>query len=250
MKTLRLKSFQHFHRIIEEEYPVGSRPFIFRGVKDSDYQLIPKVGRIKSYTKTIERDILLIFKMRSVPFLLGDYLPPEDNDWDWLSIAQHYGVPTRLLDWTYNPLAAAFFAVEDDAETDRAIYVWTAPLLIDPNEEDPLRLRKVGIHEPYHISRRIAAQSSIFSVHPNPARPLERRTICKLIIPNGLRQQFKISLHGYGVNRATLFPDLDGLARHIAWLKDPLEREPPLRSATKDRPSRSPATRKTSSRRR
>lgn len=183
---------------------------MFRGVRDADYKLIPKVGRFKKYSKGLEQDILYQFKR------YADY--DLQNDWEWLATAQHHGLPTRLLDWAGNPLVAAFFATEGKSETDGAIYVLNAAWIIDVGKErSPFKMRDVGIFQPAHITPRIAAQAGHFTVHPKPLEPLDRRTIDKLIIPKLLRREFQTSLCYYGIHHGMLFPDLDGQARFIEW---------------------------------
>ena len=187
--------------------------FVFRGVRDADYKLVPKVGRLRPYKKSLEKDILYQFKRYARPLLEHDI----KNDWELLATAQHCGLPTRLLDWTSNPLVAAFFATEGQGETDGAIYVLNARWLVDTTKQSPFQVRDVMVFQPPHITRRIAAQAGHFTIHPRPAEPLDRRTIDKLIIPKRLRRAFQFMLHGYGIHRGTLFPDLDGQAQVIEW---------------------------------
>ena len=121
MKEIKIRSFEEFHTVVQV-LPQGS---MFRGVKDAKYQLVPKIGRIPrlfDVDKNLEQNIFTLFKQGAVPYLNPK---PVDN-WEWLALAQHHGVPTRLLDWTENPLVAAFFAVEGSSSTEGAIYFFHA----------------------------------------------------------------------------------------------------------------------------
>jgi len=189
---------------------------IYRGVKRASYKLLPKVGRKTNYSLKLERDSLEVFQIRGVSFLAKE---PRDK-WEWLAIAQHHGLPTRLLDWSQNPLVAAYFAVEGEDVDDSAVYMMSGDWIINPKiDKDPFRIRDVGVFLPYHITPRITAQAGYFTVHPQPKSALDGRRIKKLIIPKKLRNGFRHILSHYGVHRATLFPDLDGLARYVEWLK-------------------------------
>ena len=81
----------------------------YRGVRSLAHALVPKIGRYKKlHTKNRlkeEKIILRLFKEQSVPHLT--FVP--DDDWEWLALAQHPGLPIRLLDWTRNSLVAAYF---------------------------------------------------------------------------------------------------------------------------------------------
>src|SRR4051812_49396847 len=85
-----------------------TRTMIFRGVAKSSYKLVPSLGRQASKTPEdllkFEYVLLLEFRRRALPYL--KVVPSSDLDWTFL--AQHYGIPTRLLDWTTNPLVAMY----------------------------------------------------------------------------------------------------------------------------------------------
>src|ERR1041385_1950582 len=162
MSNIPLQSFEHLHEVLAERFGEGG-PFTYRGVRNANYKLIPKVGRFRAYTKSLEQDILYQFKRHAFPYLEYDL----QNDWEWLATAQHHGLPTRLLDWTANPLVAAFFATEGQKETDAAIHVLNAAYIINVTKvRSPFRVKKVEIFQPTHITRRIAVQAGHFTVHP------------------------------------------------------------------------------------
>lgn len=91
---------------------------VFRGVADSiDHKLIPSLGRLvdlKDLTlqqvNDYEFEILNTFRLRAF-----NELPKEPkNNWEWLALAQHYGLSTRLLDWSHSPLVALYFATKPE----------------------------------------------------------------------------------------------------------------------------------------
>lgn len=93
----------------------------YRGQKDASWRLIPGAFRDDRWQFS-EREVLLRFKLHA-PALLQDCPDLEDYR-KWLPLMQHYGVPTRLLDWSISPLIALFFAVNHHpADTDAAIFM-------------------------------------------------------------------------------------------------------------------------------
>ena|SRR5215216_312115 len=218
MKEFEIKTFTELHEIIEN---YNARTVIYRGVKSVNYPLIPKIGRIVPPASVRsraanEKEILRMFKEQALPYL--DFMPA--NDWDWLALGQQHGLPTRLLDWTANPLVACYFAVEEQSDDDSVIYAYDNKSYIEVDKyPNPLRYNKVGKFIPRHITRRITTQGGLFTIHPDPYKPFESDDMEKIIIPKNIRSTLKKTLNRYGVDRFSLFPGLDGLATHIEWLQ-------------------------------
>jgi hypothetical protein len=108
----RPASFGEFVALAEEQQSRAGRSLWFRGSGRSDYRLLPSLYRhriAKSIAEfqRLEADLMMRFRQRSMPFVSR----PLSDDWDLLFFKQHYGVPTRLLDWTENPFIGLFFAI-------------------------------------------------------------------------------------------------------------------------------------------
>jgi len=217
-----IHSFVDFHNLIEK---FQGENVVFRGMKDASFELIPSVGRLgidSLRVKETEVTIFEQFKEQALPHL--NFTPR--NDWEWLALAQHHGLPTRLLDWTINPLIALYFSVEEECKKkDSAVYVYVdnqPPVNIGldeyknpldfPSEEPVLR------YTPAHLTSRIIAQSGAFTVHQHVTNGFTSEQIYKIVIPNKLRQKLKQQLYRYGIHRGTIYPGLDGISAHIKWL--------------------------------
>jgi hypothetical protein len=215
MQETIITSFEEFHQAVQGQ---SARSTIFRGVKNREYVLIPQIGRLFAGRPDIrqveERKMFLLFKERSWPYL--EFQPR--NDWDWLALAQHHGLPTRLLDWTHNSLVALFFAIEYEDQGDAAVYVLKDQEMLSISlESDPFEYPKVAKCIPDWIMPRIISQLGVFTIHPHAEEVFSPDNLDKLTIPRRIHRELKKILDGYGINRATLFADLDGLASYIAW---------------------------------
>jgi len=201
---------------------------IYRGLKRSDYSLISRFGRSvienkkerkKGFTKYVvdefvEKNALEEFKKKSVPYLT--HIP--SNDWEWLTIAQNYGLPTRLLDWTTNPLIAAFFAcVDNENSTDAAIYILTDEYSIEDSNLDisPFESNAVSILRPFHTADRIKSQLGLFTVHPSPEKVFKHKNLHKCNIKFDCFYDIQLMLERYGVSYSSVLPGMDGIAKDL-----------------------------------
>jgi hypothetical protein len=224
----KIANLQGFIKYLEERCIEDT--ILFRGQRN-DWPLVPKVARTRFRGSLLkeEREMFEAFRRRAVNLIPR----PSDNVWDWLAIAQHHGLPTRLLDWTRNPLAALWFAVREPARRgDKCGVVWVyrphrGDVIQDLKAQDPFGGTRTKVFEPRHVSERIRSQDGLFTVHKFVRSmegfvPLQRNVttmhrLAKIKIPSTCFSNLRFELCRCGINDGSLFPDLDGLARHISW---------------------------------
>jgi len=207
---------------------MAGRP-LFRGIGKLSYELKPKVGRFEDYTPQKEESLFRQFKERAVLHSASFPWTPED-DWDWLPIAQHHGLATRLLDWSKNPLVAAYFAVgdgeRDDDDQDAAIYAFHPDERLSKEDArnwsmTPFKFsanRSWVVLVPAHFSTRMATQEGIFTLHSAPYESCSGSGMIRFIIKAKTRKTLRSDLYRLGIHRASLFPDMDNLCRHLnSW---------------------------------
>lgn len=234
LQVLHVKSFNDYiNEILNyNTFSVGQVMVLYRGQKE-EKDLLPKIGRgnINS-VDLLDKEHKLITEFKRLSYPLLDNKSEYDN-WEWLALAQHHGLPTRLLDWTANPLAALWFAFNEDKDNSSDRIVWKF-LVIKPyiisnpaDKTDPYNLRGTYVFKPKHITKRISAQDGWFTIHKFIEKeqrfiPLNRivrydALISKILIPEKLRDELLVQLNTLGINSFSLFPDLEGLSKHLDW---------------------------------
>lgn len=212
---IRDDATQRWERFLRWATAREATRWIFRG-QSRDWPLRPSVGRHKNYDLDIERLMLDEFKRHAVSYFDTSVMA---DDWNHLALAQHHGLPTRLLDWTYSPLVAAFFAIQCGAgghdgvvcaiQADRFAFVDTVKKP-DPFRHNEVRLLRTPTHTP-----RLKSQKGLFSVHPRPQEEL--RGPEKFEIAARHKPDFQKFLYTMGIDAGFLMADLDGLSRTLAW---------------------------------
>ena len=247
-------------------------PFAFRGLGEYDLSLTPTLVRLAAGRPDVGRlEHALLRNFRKYAYNVAHF---QDSIWQWMALAQHRGLPTRLLDWTYSPLIALHFATENPADFDKDGVVWCIDF-IKANRLLPPRLRQLleeegsdtftvemlnGLKtlrafdrlarepfmiflEPPAVDTRILHQLALFSMLSNPSATLddwlrEHPGISRRVrIPAALKWEIRDKLDQANVNERILFPGLDGLSRWLARYYMPA---PDLQAA---RPVRRPSAR-------
>ena len=148
------------------------------------------------------------------------------NDWEWLFLMQHYGLPTRLLDWTESSLIGLYFALRDHRETHDAA-VWMLNDWAPATEGKTVGgVLPVAI-KPVQASPRITAQKGFFTIHGTDVGAMDRLSsshsnkgpgLRKLTIPKTHVEKMRRDLTIAGITETTVFQELDGLSRELkAW---------------------------------
>ena len=216
MADVTVRNLPELHSLLCERYYTWRRgAWVFRGHSNAGYQLIPSVGRLRhtsrSYDK-VEASLLAMFRRGAVIHLATQ----PRNNWEWLALAQHHGLPTRLLDWTKNPLVALYFACRENKSQDAAIYFANSLPTADLSKNtDPFDVSEDKMWIPAHMTDRLAAQNGVFSIHANPMVPLTKGVFHRVIIKTENKREILSTLSRYGVHSGSLFPGLDGVSKYI-----------------------------------
>jgi hypothetical protein len=225
-------------------------PFVYRGMTNASNDLTTSLTRIAGGKKVRELEGHLLRNFRKYAHKDS---AAGNSIWNWLALAAHHGLPTRLLDWTYSPFVAIHFATADLTQYENDAVIWCVNHG-ETNRRLPKKLRKeldeegsnvfsvdllngvartlqqleklsedpfVVFLEPPSLDDRIVNQFALFSLLSTPLLQLDgwleahSDVSRKIIIPAGLQWELRDKLDQAGITERMLFPGLDGLS---AWL--------------------------------
>lgn len=217
-------------------------PVWFRGQSNAAWPLIPKLLRGTPIPNPSEAFLMNKFKQNAM-LLLSQH--PKD-DFEWLFLMQHYSMATRLLDWSESPLVALYFIVQENAETDGALWVLLPTVLNEKSNYRPDYPYEVPSFEDEHLKNylpetiarehrsmlfpmaaiaprnnsRMQAQQGVFTISHRENTPIEnvgaegaaRDHIWRYLIPAASKNTIQQELRILGFSKFQLFPELDSLA--------------------------------------
>lgn len=215
-------------------------PIWFRGQADASWKLEPKLMRgthlpETHYFNRFKQDASLILSNKPT------------NEFEWLFLMQHYGMPTRLLDWSESPLISLYFAITAEPSKDGALWVLLPTILNQKNRYKPDYTFEIPSFEDEHLtnykptiiaserkssllpmaaiaprnSSRMQAQQGVFTICHRENIGIEdagddpRDHIWKYIIPTASKPLILSELKLLGINKFQLFPELDSLSENF-----------------------------------
>ena len=228
-------------------------PYAFRGLTCTTHHLsnsLVRLGRDRLNIQTLEQSLLRNFRKYAHQQTTANRV---DSIWHWLAVAQHHGLPTRLIDWTYSPFVALHFAVEHPQDFGKDGAVWCVNFveankllprrlkaIMEEEQSDTLTVEMLGefdtlrafdslsrqafvvFIEPPSLDARILNQFALFSLMPDPAASLDEWLRehpglgRRIVVPAELKWEVRDKLDQANISERTLFPGLDGLSR---WLE-------------------------------
>lgn len=220
----------------------GKQPIWFRGQEDSDWDLIPSIqrGDLNQRETFITNDFYIYVNQ------IEDNMPHKTNYAAWMSLMQHYGLPTRILDWSSSPLIASYFALEKNREKKNDSCIWVLiPRRVNINEgfgscvypidaytvqqmlipafksnvkiDTKFQNKIIACHS-VEKNLRMYSQQSSFTVH-NSEKRLEdicdSETLFKFVIPCKYKEEIYESVNILGISTSFVYPDMEHVSRDI-----------------------------------
>jgi len=226
---------------------------VYRGMSDLKWSLTPSLNRSCPHDLSLEKMIIRSFMKYGYAELQGC-----NSFWELVAMGQQFGLPTRLLDWSYSPLVAAHFATEDVTSYDKDGVIWCVDIndvnsalpnelkeklqeqkgnifardILDDVAKDFTALQKIDekpfalFFEPASTVNRIANQYALFSVVSDPAVTLldlpESESFTRIVIDHKAKLEIRDKLDYINISERMIYPGLDGICKWIARRYAPL----------------------------
>lgn len=212
----------------------SSRNFLFRGQGETRWPLVPTIARVTRvgdrtmrFDPSSELNLIRDFRRLAYP-----HRRAVIGDWEALFVGRHHGLPVRLLDWTTNPLVAAYWACQAPLTAHGAVWIIEVRPVdqngfdaLDPASRSPFAIPGIRVVYPFHATPRITAQAAVFTIQDDPWTPLEQLAleadrasssdivgVSRWLIPRSAKGPILDDLAMAGLSHMSLFPDLDGVA--------------------------------------
>jgi hypothetical protein len=227
--------------------------WIYRGQQDSNWPIAPTIERLLGTDAVAENECALYEGFVAKAGIYESRLPRPGDAFSWTALMRHHGCPTRLVDWTYSPFVAAYFALQGAQESNSAAiwalslsefknkHWWATKAGVREGQDSGLRVALdpeftlyaterheglIRIFTPATESLRASAQQGCFLYNCNLNMSFEASLaemmqsnsawLYRILIPGQLRPEFLKRLMWMNVHGLSLFPDLDGLSRFLA----------------------------------
>ena len=247
------KNWQHLQELLFDHKDVHldrfRSPYVYRGLSNKDYDLKTSLQRLGTDPKVVERHLLRNFRKYAPQDSITD-----NSQWNWIALAQHHGLPTRLLDWTFSPYVALHFMSEELEHYDKDGVIWCVDFYEARNllpkkirlklDEKSYKAFSVDIlnelcpqidnfsavnfgdnllfFEPPSMDSRIVNQFALFSIMTDPIAKVDQWLVShpslyfRIIIPKDLKWEIRDKLDQANITERVIYPGLDGLS---SWLK-------------------------------
>ena len=213
----------------------------WRGHSSATFSLRPSIYRVDGGRRAEQN---LAQRFRQYTPTRHNNCPPQEDFVSWLFLMQHYGLPTRLLDWSGSVLVATYFTVSELPREDGLLYALNPrelnlaenkdktliPTTSSPARErfnaafdDKMRAKGILAILTHEVDNRMLLQQASFTIH-GTSEPLNKHTdvarfLKKFEIPALAKPRIKVQLHAIGIRRSTLFPDLENLTSDLKELR-------------------------------
>jgi hypothetical protein len=256
IQEIELESWREFYDLVATDF-IDSGAFVYRGQADAGWKTYSSLDRWETDHQgwqlqengvthpfecpPVSRDVHLRAFRQAIRSLAPFALQKEDDALTW-ALAQHHGLKTPLLDWSYSPFVALYFAFEDkylpeghrhsEPERRGVLALSTSSIAYGADRSTDKRIFPRVYSPSGPVSQRLLAQAGIFVQMPEKidlescieqhfadqteaTNAHAQAVLKKIVVPNSDRRECLKMLNKMNINRLTLFPDLDGAARYI-----------------------------------